>query len=127
MFAMRLKREKDEQGNGTMRNAEGLTKEKDVWGKKSPWVGYTGKLGEEAVGVAILDHPQNPRHPTYWHSRAYGLFAANPIGLRDFTRDKTKDGKLELAPGQTLRFRYRVVIHGGDAEIAKLYAAWTGR
>jgi hypothetical protein len=81
----------------------------------------------EALGVAIFDHPANPRHPTYWHSRGYGLFAANPFGIRDFERDKTKSGDLALAAGEKLRFRYRVVIHPGDAEAAKLadnYKKW---
>ena len=27
-------------------------------------------------GVAVFDHPQNPRHPTRWHVREYGLLAA---------------------------------------------------
>jgi len=79
--------------------------------------------------VAILDHPTNPRYPTYWHSRSYGLFAANPFGLHDFLRDKSQDGSLTLEPRQSIRFRYRVVIHPGDsasgavAEMFKTYAA----
>jgi hypothetical protein len=74
--------------------------------------------------VAILEHPSNPRHPTYWHSRAYGLFAANPFGVRDFTGDKTKDGSLTIEPGQSVRFRYRVVIHPGDVKAANIAALY---
>ena len=33
---------------------------------------------------AILDHPQNPGFPTYWHARGYGLFAANNLGQKVF-------------------------------------------
>jgi hypothetical protein len=61
--------------------------------------------------------------------RDYGLFAANIFGLREFENDKSKDGSLTLAPGETLRFRYRVTIHPGDAQsahIAKLYADYAG-
>ncbi len=75
-----------------------------------------------------MDHPSNPRHPTYWHSRSYGLFAANIWGLHDFLNDKTKDGSMTLAPGGAIRFRYRVVIHPGDelsANIAGLYKAYS--
>jgi len=37
------------------------------------------------IVVAIFDHPRNPSHPTWWHARDYGLFAANPFGVHDFT------------------------------------------
>jgi hypothetical protein len=112
---------------GVMVNAAGARGEKEVWGKRSPWVDYYGEVDGEKLGIAILDHPANPRHPTYWHARGYGLFAANPFGVRDFERDKSKDGSLTLEPGQSLRFRYRVIIHPGDAQsagIAGLFAKW---
>ena len=66
--------------------------------------------------MAILDHPENPRHPVRWHARGYGLFAANPWGLSVFTNDKSQDGSMTLDPGKSLRYRYRVIIHPGDAE-----------
>ncbi len=74
-----------------------------------------------------MDHPSNPRYPTYWHCRAYGLCAANMFGTRDFLRDKTQDGSLTLQPGEKLRLRYRVVIHPGDpqsADVAALFRAF---
>lgn len=119
-FAIRLADSMIEQKGGRMVNAEGLETEKNVWGKRSNWVDYCGPVEGKTVGVAIFDHPSNPRHPTYWHSRAYGLHAANPFGVRDFTGDKTQDGSMTLEPGATLRFRYRVVIHDGDTKAAKL-------
>jgi len=120
-FGIRLADEiKEAKGTGKMRNAEGKIGEKEVWGKPSPWVDYAGTLGGEAVGVAILDHPTNPGHPTHWHSRAYGLFAANIFGLHDFYNDKSKDGSRSLKVGETMRVRYRVVIHPGDADAANI-------
>ena len=109
---------------GKMVNAEGLEGESQVWGKRSAWVDYFGEVDGEKLGIAIFDHPQNPKHPTFWHSRSYGLFAANIFGEHDFMADKTRDGSITLEPGGTLRFRYRVVIHPGDyrsANIAELY------
>jgi hypothetical protein len=103
---------------------EGAETEKNVWGKQSPWVDYFGPVDGKTVGVAITDNPSNPRHPTYWHARAYGLFAANPFGVGDFTADKTKDGSMAVPAGQSVTFRYRVVIHPGDvkaANVASLY------
>ena len=112
---------------GTMVAADGRKGEKAVWGKRSPWVDYAGELEGEKLGVAIFDHPSNPKHPTYWHSRSYGLFAANIFGEHDFYSDKSRDGGLTLGPGETMRFRYRVVIHPGDnadAGIAQMYEKW---
>jgi hypothetical protein len=123
-FGIRLATPLSEDKSGKMVNAEGAETEKNVWGKPSPWVDYFGPLDGKTVGVAILDNPANPRHPTYWHARAYGLFAANPFGVRDFTADKTKDGSMTVPAGQSVTFRYRVVIHPGDvkgANVASLY------
>jgi len=120
----------EEKGGGRMVNAEGKETEKNVWGKRSAWVDYCGPVDGQTVGVAIFDNPGNPRHPTYWHSRAYGLHAANIFGVRDFTGDKTQDGSLTVEPGKPLRFRYRVVIHPGDtaaAGIANLYKQYASR
>ena len=97
---------------GMLVNAQGAEREANVWGKASEWVDYSGELNGERVGVVMMDHPSNPRHPTYWHSRGYGLHSINPFGLHDFLNDKTKDGSLTLAPGEHVRFRYRVIIHG---------------
>ena len=114
---------------GKMTSAEGKEGEANIWGKPSPWVDYAGELEGEKLGIAIFDHPKNPRHPTHWHSRSYGLFAANIFGEHDFYNDKTRDGSMTLEPGQPLRFRYRVVIHPGDsqsAHIAELYKDYAG-
>ncbi len=114
-FGIRIATSMTEDKGGRMVNAEGKQTEKNVWGKRSPWVDYYGTVDGQTVGIAIMDHPLNPRHPTYWHSRAYGLFAANIFGVKDFTKDKTQDGSMTLEPGHSVQFRYRVVIHPGDA------------
>lgn len=126
-FALRLTAPLDGKHTGKMTSSTGAVGEKLVWGKAFPWVDYAGTLEGEALGVAFLDHPGNPKHPTFWHSRDYGLFAANIFGEHDFFNDKTRDGSLTLKPGETWRFRYRVVVHPGDhasAGIAKIYDDW---
>ena len=118
-FALRLRDELTEKkGTAKLRSSTGGTGMKDVWGKAAPWVDYTGELEGEPVGVTIFDHPANPRHPTTWHARDYGLFAANIFGAHDFLNDKTKDGSLALETGKSIRFRYRLAIHGWDAAAA---------
>lgn len=113
---------------GRLLNAQGAVGEANVWGKQSAWVDYAGHIGDEPVGIVMMDHPTNPRHPTYWHSRGYGLHAINPFGVSDFLNDKTQNGGLVLAPGEHVRFRYRVVIHPGlsPERLAALYTTWAG-
>jgi hypothetical protein len=124
-FGIRLATALSETHTGRMVNAEGLETEKNVWGKRSPWVDYYGQIDGKTVGVAIFDNPSNPRYPTYWMARGYGLLAANPFAVRGFTGDQSKDGSMTIPVGKVLRLRYRVVIHPGDvhsANIAALYA-----
>ena len=93
-------------------------------GKPANWCDYSGEIAGEELGIAILDHPANPHHPVRWHVRGYGLFAANPFGLAAFTNDKSQDGSITVEPGQTLRYRYRVIIHPGDAKTADIAGLW---
>jgi hypothetical protein len=108
---------------GRLVNAQGGEREANVWGKRSEWVDYAGEIDGETLGVLMMDHPGNPRHPTYWHSRGYGLHSINPFGVSDFLNDKTKNGSMTIEPGGHVRFRYRVVIHPGDSRdaLAALY------
>jgi methane monooxygenase PmoA-like len=113
---------------GHMVNSTGATAEKGIWGKRADWVDYYGNVAGEDVGIAIFDHPENFRHPTYWHVRGYGLFAANPFGVREFTRDRHQDGGYTIPPGGSLTLRYRVLIHHGDyreAQVADAYRKYT--
>ena len=113
---------------GKLVNAQGGEREANVWGKRSEWVDYSGRIDGEHVGVVMMDHPGNPRHPTYWHSRGYGLHSINPFGVSDFLNDKTQNGSLTVEPGQHVRFRYRVVVHPGltPAKLAELYREYAG-
>jgi hypothetical protein len=109
---------------GVMVNAEGLKTEAECWGKRSAWMDYSGIVEGQQVGIAIFDNPGNPRYPTYWHARGYGLFGNNIFGAHEFSKGKEPDGSITLKPGEKLRFRYRVVIHPGDstsAHLADLY------
>jgi hypothetical protein len=90
----------------------------DAWGKPAEWVDYSGPVGGETLGITIMNHPTSFRFPTYWHVREYGLFAANPFGLHDFSGDNTRDGSHTIPRGESITFRYRIYIHKGDAEQA---------
>ena len=110
-------------GKGHIVNSEGQT-DQSTWGKRAAWCDYYGPLGGETVGVAIFDHPDNPRHPTWWHVRDYGLFAANPFGIHDFEKKPPGTGDLVIPAGQSATFKYRFYFHKGDekqVQLAGLY------
>ena len=107
--------------NGHALNSAG-DRDFDLWGKKAKWVDYWGKIEGKTVGVAIFDHPDNPRHPTWWHARAYGLIAANAFGKHNFEKTPRGEGDFVIEAGRTARFRFRFVFHEGDAEAGKV--AW---
>lgn len=123
---MRLKQPKGVAGAGHIENSEGV-KEDATWGKRASWVSYTGPVNGQTAGVAIFDHPSNPRYPTWWHVRDYGLFAANPFGVHDFEKKEKGTGNLTLPEGQSVTFRYRFIFHPGDTASADLpvrFAEW---
>lgn len=125
VFGLRLRPVlQEDKGTGHISNADGGMGEKAVWGKPSNWCDYSGDINGEKVGLAILDHPANPGHPVRWHVRAYGLFAANPFGNATFTGDKSQAKETVLEPGKSLRYRYRLIIHPGDAKSADIAGLW---
>ena len=85
-----------------------------VWSTRGRWTMLTGAIGDEAVTIAMIDHPKNPGFPTYWHARGYGLFAANPLGQKVFSEGRDVMN-LTLEPGASATFRYRVVVLEGRA------------
>jgi hypothetical protein len=111
---------------GMYTSSEGLKGEK-VWGTRGRWTMLTGTVDAEPVTLAILDHPNNPGFPTYWHARGYGLFSANPLGQKVFSEGK-EELNLTIEPGASVVFRHRVLILGGTAQpdaIEAEYRAFT--
>ncbi len=130
VMGVRVCEELNESRGATLLNSEGGVGEKAIWGKRARWVDYSGTVQGSAVGVAMFDHPSNPKFPTFWMARGYGLLAANAFGESEFTGDKTRDGSLTIPVGGELRFRHRVVIHSGDAKSAgidRLYRQWAAK
>lgn len=104
---------------GNYISSEGVTGEA-VWSTRARWMDLYGNIGDEKISLVICDHPKNQSYPTYWHARGYGLFAANPLGAKDFTQGK-EELNFSIPAGKSTTFRYRVIINSGshltDAEI----------
>ncbi len=97
---------------GQYRSSEGKVGD-DVWGTRANWVNLNSTIGGEQVSLVILDHPRNVGYPTYWHARGYGLFAANPLGQKEMSGGKDVLN-FKLPAGQSVTFRYKVLIHSGS-------------
>lgn len=97
-----------------MANSNGLENE-DRRGARARWCDFSGPLdGGSHGGVALLDHPSNPRHPTAWHNWNNMMIMAS----------LTFHDPLLLRKGQELDLFYRVFVHSGDARAADIQTAW---
>ncbi len=92
-------------------------------GETAPWCDVSGpistavladrSMGEEPsdavidewAGVAILDHPANPRHPTPWYT---GSGAGNFLNAALLFHEP-----MTLGAGEALALRYRILVHDG--------------
>jgi hypothetical protein len=112
---------REAKGNGKLENAEGKVGEKVCWGQLSAWCDYSGTIDGKKVGIAIFDDPAN-KYPACWHSRAYGLMAANPFGRgkSGFPAMKGRSDLVRLAKGEHLALRYGLLLHPGDAKEGKV-------
>ncbi len=106
----------DNVANGNYITSAGKTGN-DAWSSRGVWCKVYGKMGSDSISIAIIDHHGNPNYPTFWHARGYGLFAANPLGEKIFTNGKSAKN-LSLKKGESITFRYRIVITSGQATIS---------
>ncbi len=108
-------------GNGHLVTSTGQ-RDAAAWGKRAEWCDYFAPHEGKVYGVAIFDHPQNLRHPTWWMARDYGLFGANPFGQHDYEglKDQPHIGDYTIPAGGSLTVRYRFYFHTGDAVVAEV-------
>jgi Methane oxygenase PmoA len=123
---------------GKIINSDGLI-DAAAWGKPANWVDYTGPIrsrsntqptakpstendeqASNTYGLAMFCHPATFNYPNRWHVRTYGLFAANPFGIKDFTGATEASAGTKLKKSEQLQFRYRVLLHSGSTDKAAL-------
>jgi hypothetical protein len=99
---------------GAITNSEGH-RDDQCRGARARWCDFSGPLGDGAWGgVALLDHPANPRHPSPWHNWNNMTITASP----------TFHEPLRLKKGEGISLTYRVLVHAGDARTADVEEAW---
>lgn len=113
LFSARVVPELSVKSGGTLVNAEGQTGEKGTWGINSAWCDYYGTRDGLTEGIAIFDNPQNRWYPCTWFTRDYGFFSPTPMNWLE-------GGKLELPKSKKLKLRYRVVVHAGNTQEARI-------
>ncbi len=108
LFSARLAADISVTNGGTMINAEGAKSEKDTFGKRSPWIDFSGKRGNVTEGLAIMQHPSNPWYPAPWFTRDYGFISPTPM----YWPENGEETFLKV--GTRLELKYRVLVHSGD-------------
>ena len=119
LFSARMRPELSVESGGTMVNAEGALNAEGTHGEPSAWCDASGTRDGITEGLAIFDHTGNPWHPSPWFTRDYGFLSPTPLYWFE-------EG-YGIPQGEVLHLRYRVVVHAGDAEearIAERYAEW---
>ena len=99
----------------TMVNSHGGVGEPECMGKPAAWLDVSATRPglwwkEVTEGIACFDHPANPHHETIWFARNYGVIS--PFEGHHFI------GAGEMAAGETLHTRHRILVHAGDAQTA---------
>ena len=98
-------------GGGRLMDAQGRVGESAIFGKRSPWVDYSGPSTPAVTeGICFMDHPSNPGHPVHWHVRADGWMGAS------FNRDSVYG----VARDHPLNLRYRLLVHPGQSSKSEL-------
>jgi hypothetical protein len=102
-------------GGGRILNSEGQVNEAEVFRKPARWVDSSGPVsGETTGGITLMDHPNNPGHPTPFHVRDDGWMG---VCL-------TLDEARVVEPGEPLRLRYGLWMHPGVPDRTAVEKQW---
>ena len=88
---------------GQIEDSEGRMGEEDTRGHTVPWCDYSGHVGDGQSGIALLNHPDNPKHPAIFFTRGYGIF------------NVTQHWPEGMGPTDQLILKWRAYVHAGNA------------
>ena len=107
-FGARVATPLTEKNGGVILSSKGKRTARATWGQSAAWCDYSGRLGDNHVGITLMASPDNFRK-SWWHNRNYGVFVANPFG-----RAAMKQGKkstVSVAEGNSFRIVFGASIH----------------
>jgi len=102
--------------NGLVANRRGGSGREKVEGVGAAWCAYATDV-TPARGIAIFDHPSNPRHPNAWFTLPSGFLSTSLVAREDYF----------LHVGDTLRLRYGILVFDGDFDrpfVSRMYERW---
>lgn len=120
LFAVRVAPDLAVSGGGQLLNARGQHAEAGTFGQPAAWAVFGGLRGNTFESVALYSHPANRWYPEPWFTRNYGFMSPTPLNWLG------AEG-LRLAPGESLRLRYRVVVAAVEPNSPRLrdwFADW---
>jgi hypothetical protein len=115
LFSVRMAPDLATKNGGKLINANGDETEQGTFGHPSPWADFRGSRGTEIEGISVLCHPSNKWFPSPWFTRDYGFMSPTPLYWPE-------NGFVEFQPGETIRLRYRVLIHAGNPSSNQIQA-----
>jgi len=113
-LGVRVATELTEKNGGLVVNSDGLKGAKTAWGKRADWATYSREIDGRIRGAAIFPARTNP-HPTWWHSRDYGVIVANGFGQR--VLPPAGAGKLVVPAGEALKLSYGILLFDTPAAV----------
>jgi hypothetical protein len=95
-------------GDGVLTGANGQQTEKNLFGKSSPWIDYSGSIDVGITeGITYFDHPSNNSFPSKWHVRDDGWMGASVC----------RDGPVMLTRTKPITWRYLLHAHPGNVDL----------
>ena len=122
LLAIRASADISPNAGGVLMNSEGGQGAVGTYGKPAKWCGFFGKRKfhpDVIEGIAVMNHPENFGGSCPWFTREYGHLSPSPF---NFLKQPWR-----LEKGDSIRLRYRVVLHAGDpkeAQLDRLYDQW---
>ena len=98
----------EERNGGQILNADGLKGAKKAYGKASNWADYSGVMDNTLIGMTVMPDPKNFR-PSWYHTRDYGLIAANPFGRKGVAGGKKSE--VLVKKGEKFHLGFGIAIY----------------
>ena len=98
--------------------------EKAAWGSRPTGATTRAIYRAKNWGLPSSITPPIRTIPCAGTCAATGCSPPTLSASKSSTNDKSQDGSISVEPGQTLRYRYRVIVHPGDVNTADIAGLW---